>query len=169
MLSNERGRVLLVARSEVGGEIRWRSTKCVQRRNISGYRSDYATCLPLGNCDEFRRSQRRKDPSIAGCRKRCGRIAPPDAQAILRRRRHQPRRPPLAKIRPGSPAPAMGPGTGTGTASSSGEFAPENAAILARPNQVRSDPSGVNLAERDAPEEKFGGSKPIRRRGPTRQ
>src|SRR6476660_6537857 len=29
------------------------------------------------------------------------------------RRRHQPRRPPLAKIRPGSPAPAMGPGTGT--------------------------------------------------------
>ena len=28
-----------------------------------------------------------------------------------RRRRHQPRRPALAKIRPGSPAPAMGPGT----------------------------------------------------------
>src|SRR5205814_6779553 len=28
-----------------------------------------------------------------------------------RRRRHQPRRPPLAKIRPGRPAPAMGPGT----------------------------------------------------------
>src|SRR5258708_5178989 len=27
------------------------------------------------------------------------------------RRRHHPRRPPLAKIRPGSPAPAMGPGT----------------------------------------------------------
>src|SRR5262249_45174878 len=36
-----------------------------------------------------------------------------------------------------------------------------------RPNQVRSD--GVNLAERGAPEEKFGGSKPIKRRGPTRQ
>jgi hypothetical protein len=35
----------------------------------------------------------------------------PDAQAIFRRRRHQPRRPPLAKIRPGSPAPAIGPGT----------------------------------------------------------
>ena len=34
-----------------------------------------------------------------------------DVQAIFRRRRHQPRRPPLAKIRPGSPAPAMGPGT----------------------------------------------------------
>ena len=32
-------------------------------------------------------------------------------QAIFRRRRHQPRRPPLAKIRPGRPAPAMGPGT----------------------------------------------------------
>ena len=33
------------------------------------------------------------------------------AQAVFFRRRHQPRRPPLAKIRPGSPAPAMGPGT----------------------------------------------------------
>jgi len=32
-------------------------------------------------------------------------------QAIFRRRRHQPRRPPPAKIRPGRPAPAMGPGT----------------------------------------------------------
>src|SRR5205823_4031540 len=39
------------------------------------------------------------------------RVAPPEAQAIFCRRRHQPRRPPLAKIRPGSPAPAMGPGT----------------------------------------------------------
>jgi hypothetical protein len=29
-----------------------------------------------------------------------------------RRRRHQPRRPPLAKMRPGSPAPAMGTGVG---------------------------------------------------------
>src|SRR5215475_7309006 len=34
-------------------------------------------------------------------------------QAIFRRRRHQPRKPPLAKIRPGSPAPAMGLGTAT--------------------------------------------------------
>ena len=33
------------------------------------------------------------------------------AQALFCRRRHQPRRPPLAKIRPGRPAPAMGPGT----------------------------------------------------------
>jgi len=33
-----------------------------------------------------------------------------DAQAIFCRRRHQPRRPPLAKIRPGRPAPAIGPG-----------------------------------------------------------
>src|SRR5262249_6493797 len=37
----------------------------------------------------------------------------PDVQATtFRRRRHQPRRPPLAKIRPGRPAPAIGPGTG---------------------------------------------------------
>src|SRR5262249_13966482 len=31
------------------------------------------------------------------------------AQALRCRCRHQPRRPPLAKIRPGSPAPAVGP------------------------------------------------------------
>src|SRR5262245_28331509 len=33
-------------------------------------------------------------------------------QAVFRRRRHQARRPPLAKTRPGSPAPAIGAGTG---------------------------------------------------------
>src|SRR5262245_33700855 len=48
--------------------------------------------------------------AIADCRKRRVQIAL-DVQAIFFRRRHQPRRPPLAKIRPGSPAPAMGPGT----------------------------------------------------------
>jgi hypothetical protein len=31
---------------------------------------------------------------------------------VFCRRRHQPRKPPLAKIRPGRPAPAMGAGTG---------------------------------------------------------
>jgi hypothetical protein len=35
-------------------------------------------------------------------------------QAIFCRRRHQPRRAPLAKIRPGKPAPAMGAGTAAG-------------------------------------------------------
>jgi hypothetical protein len=35
----------------------------------------------------------------------------PNAQAIFCRRRHQLRRPPLAKIRPGRPAPTIGPGT----------------------------------------------------------
>jgi hypothetical protein len=34
-----------------------------------------------------------------------------EAQATFCRRRHHARRPPLAKIRPGRPAPAMGPGT----------------------------------------------------------
>src|SRR5262249_16079682 len=37
-----------------------------------------------------------------------------DVQAIFRRRRHQPSRPPLAKSSPGTPAPAMGPGTAAG-------------------------------------------------------
>src|SRR5262245_48931211 len=36
-----------------------------------------------------------------------------DVQAIFFRRRHHPRSPPPAKIRPGSPAPTMGPGTAT--------------------------------------------------------
>ena len=42
-------------------------------------------------------------------------VVPPDDHAIFCRRRHQPRRPPLARINPGSPAPAMGPGTGFGS------------------------------------------------------
>jgi hypothetical protein len=33
---------------------------------------------------------------------------------IKHRRRHQPRKPPLAKIKPGRPPPAMGAGTGSG-------------------------------------------------------
>jgi len=42
------------------------------------------------------------------------RTAAPDsrAHAVFCRRRHQRRRPPLAKIRPGRPVPAMGSGTG---------------------------------------------------------
>jgi hypothetical protein len=44
-------------------------------------------------------------------RRQCAPPSPPETQAILCRRRHQARRPPLAKIRPGRPAPAMGPGT----------------------------------------------------------
>jgi hypothetical protein len=51
----------------------------------------------------------------SGCCKRRVRIAP-ERQAIFFRRRHQPSRPPLAKIRPGRPAPAMGPGTPLGIA-----------------------------------------------------
>src|SRR5262249_12686192 len=39
------------------------------------------------------------------------RTTAPDSRAHAVRRRHQPRRPPLAKIRPGRPAPTMGPGT----------------------------------------------------------
>ena len=41
------------------------------------------------------------------------RCSEPEAQAVFCRRRHQPSRPPPAKIRPGSPAPTMGPGTVT--------------------------------------------------------
>jgi hypothetical protein len=40
-------------------------------------------------------------------------LVAPNSQAIFCRRRHQAKRPPLARIRPGNPAPAMGPGTAT--------------------------------------------------------
>jgi hypothetical protein len=53
--------------------------------------------------------------AIAGRRKRL--LA--EAQAIFCRRRHQPRRPPPANIRPGSPAPAIGPGTATAVVATS--------------------------------------------------
>jgi hypothetical protein len=43
--------------------------------------------------------------------KRRNMLSLPEAQAAFCRRRHQPRRPPPAKIRPGRPAPAMRPGT----------------------------------------------------------
>jgi hypothetical protein len=47
--------------------------------------------------------------AIAACAFRF--LRRPEAQAVFFRRRHQPRSPTLAKIRPGNPAPAMGPGT----------------------------------------------------------
>jgi hypothetical protein len=50
-------------------------------------------------------------------------------QAVFCRRRHQPRRPPLAKIRPGSPAPTIGPGTGTPGMKVSGPVPKENVAL----------------------------------------
>jgi hypothetical protein len=39
------------------------------------------------------------------------RTVPGKCQTVFCRRRHQPRRPPLAKIRPGKPAPTIGAGT----------------------------------------------------------
>ena len=67
----------------------------------------------LRSGDELGRVLINRDCSaIAGCRKRRVRIAL-DAQAIFFRRRHQPSRPPLAKIKPGSPVPTLGMGTDT--------------------------------------------------------
>jgi hypothetical protein len=51
------------------------------------------------------------------------------AQGI--RRRHQPRRPPQAKIRPGNPAPAIGPGT-TFIAPNSPSFSPLKPSVKKR-------------------------------------
>src|SRR6516165_2263925 len=45
-------------------------------------------------------------------------VAHPKLRRIFCRRRHQPSRPPPAKIRPGRPAPAIGPGTAANTACS---------------------------------------------------
>ena len=50
-------------------------------------------------------------------------LVAPEAQAIFWRCRHHARKPPLANIRSGSPAPAMGPGTpGTGAIDADSTF-----------------------------------------------
>ena len=63
-------------------------------------------------------------------------ISGQDVQATFFRRRHQPRMPPLAKIRPGSPAPAMGPGTGDVPLATSEIFCANVLAIL--PSELNS-------------------------------
>ena len=71
----------------------------------------------LAQSQRARRVRKRKErgrdltrlrQTLAAANDVCGLL---DVQALFCRRRHQPRRPALAKIRPGSPAPAMGPGT----------------------------------------------------------
>ena len=62
------------------------------RQGSSFCRFDFQAARYDANCDDDHND----------CRKWRVRIAP-EAQAIFRRRRHQPRRPPLAKIRPGRP------------------------------------------------------------------
>jgi hypothetical protein len=63
--------------------------------------------------ERHRRDARRGDGEVSGG---VGeglslRREPGSFHAAFCRRRHHPRKPPLAKIRPGRPAPAMGPGT----------------------------------------------------------
>ena len=76
------------------------------------------------------------------------RCSEPEAQAVFCRRRHQPRRPPLAKIRPGSPAPTMG----AGTLTPSSEKAALNVGPVAGVGPTMSEPtrsqSGSNIASR---------------------
>ena len=56
--------------------------------------------IDRGRCRCWGRMRATLQQRIAGCRKRRVRVAQ-EVQAIFFRRRHQPRRPPLAKIRPG--------------------------------------------------------------------
>jgi hypothetical protein len=60
----------------------------------------------------------------------CGLRSSAVSRAHDRRRRHQPSRPPLAKIRPGRPAPAMGPGTATGVTEVVKEFPGSPVSVL---------------------------------------
>src|SRR5262245_65892607 len=69
------------------------------------------------DANAFAIDQKRARQSFTAANDMCG-LCLPEAQSIACRRRHQPRRPPPAKMRPGRPAPAMGPGTGTGAAGS---------------------------------------------------
>ena len=77
-----------------------------------------------------------------------------DVQAIFCRRRHQPSRPPPAKIRPGRPAPTMGPGTPTSLTTMLSRL-PELAelpATLRRPRFAEPYPGVSTLMSRAAPE-----------------
>ena len=68
------------------------------------------------------------------------------AQAVFRRRRHQPRRPPPAKIKPGNPAPTMGPGTGTPGMKESVAGSKENVAAVTVVAAVIPEKASVKLA-----------------------
>jgi hypothetical protein len=71
-------------------------------------------------------------------------------QALFCRRRHQARRPPLAKIRPGRPAPTIGPGTGQGPSEQTVTSKP-NAAKVIRPLSPTRTPSIKALTLPTAP------------------
>src|SRR5262249_17136191 len=80
-------------------------------------------------------------------------------QAIFRRRRHQPRRPPLAKIRPGRPAPATGPGTACGVMvpekpvsgwiNPTNRSAEDNTPLKAHQCATHIEPTGYNIGRRE--------------------
>ena len=59
--------------------------------------------------------------------------------SVFCRRRHQPRRPVPARIRPGSPAPTMGPGTRTPEMEVSGPVPKKNVALVIVVASVTSD------------------------------
>src|SRR5215471_10054039 len=96
------GSSLLPSCSKTGGEIErlgagaYRGSRCRLRHSISavGPKIPYTKKRPLG-------------PVLSPADKR-HHIGLVDIQAIFCRRRHQPRRPPPAAIRPGRPAPTMG-------------------------------------------------------------
>jgi hypothetical protein len=75
------------------------------------------------------------------------------AQAIFCRRRHQPRRPPLPKIRPGSPAPTMGAGTARNTRLDAAMIFPVNKIPISTVIEGRGAQEMVALVLRPKPEE----------------
>jgi hypothetical protein len=79
------------------------------------YQWDAQAVLPIARLSYQHATTDASDVNIGGRADTRERLHAIDArqtsQTIFFRRRHQPSRPPLAKIRPGSPAPAMGPGT----------------------------------------------------------
>jgi hypothetical protein len=95
--------------------------------------------------------------SAAGAgRRACGRaeifLQSPEAQAIFFRRRHQARRPPLAKIRPGSPAPTMGPGTAAAsTLTPSAKIPLDGIAVVENPQSIMSELSNVHTSNAKTP------------------
>jgi len=110
-----------VAMTRASGQTDGRQTPGIRCTDVRGRASDKVDGFERKKLRRKRGSARERRGGVA-TRQPLVNIAPSGNQndigcrrisnTSLCRRRHQPSRPPLPKIRPGSPAPVMGPGTG---------------------------------------------------------
>jgi hypothetical protein len=92
---------------KAGGETYRHDLRTKRSCRLPRHRGDNPNPCPAGKAfSPVPPIHRSVDGILAILRRKTG-----ERQPIFCRRRHRTRRPPLAKIRPGRPAPAMGPGT----------------------------------------------------------